>query len=108
MDLTTPNTTTVRMNLLVIYSDAMEECERFYTALGMRFTPEHHGKGPRHYAAVLADGTVFEIYPAAPGRITGTIRLGLTIEGAASRPVLEPGRHVLRDPDGRAVDVEAL
>ena len=95
------------ITLLVLYSDRMEECRTFYTDLGMRFEREQHGQGPQHYAAVLDDGSVFEIYPAADRR-TGAVRLGLSINGDLAYPPLEAGRHVLTDPDGRKVDVQAV
>lgn len=94
-----------RITLLVIYSDRMEECRTFYTALGLHFEREQHGQGPRHYAAVLDDGSVFEIYPATDRR-TGPIRLGLSIHGDLAHPPLEAGRHVLTDPDGRKAVVQ--
>ena len=97
----------VRATLLVLYSSRLEECRRFYISLGLRFTAEQHGQGPRHYAAVLADGTVFELYPATPDRESGTLRLGFTITGACAIPPLDPGRHRLTDPDGRTVEVHA-
>jgi hypothetical protein len=96
-----------RVHLLVLHSPRAEECRRFYAALGLRFTAEQHGRGPRHHAAVLADGTVLEIYPARPGRETGALRLGLTVAAAAADPPLAPGRHLLTDPDGRTVEVHA-
>jgi catechol 2,3-dioxygenase-like lactoylglutathione lyase family enzyme len=92
------HTCLVRTNLLVIYTTRVEECRDFYTSLGMNLQSEQHGTGPRHYAAELADGTVFEIYPAAQGQETGRLRLGFTLTGV-------PDRRVLRDPDGRAVEV---
>ena len=95
----------IRTTLLVLYSPRLEECRRFYGDLGLRFATEQHGQGPRHYAATLADGTVFEIYPARPGRETGALRLGLTITGAAATPPLAPGRHLIEDPDGRTIDI---
>ncbi|WP_017540632.1 VOC family protein [Nocardiopsis halophila] len=96
----------VRMPLLVLYTERLEECRDFYGALGLAFEREKHGDGPEHYAAVLADGTVFELYPAG-ARPTGRLRLGLDIDGGRARPPLAPGRHVLTDPDGRKVDVAA-
>jgi hypothetical protein len=60
----------IRATLLVLYSPRLEECRRFYGDLGLCFTAEQHGQGPRHYAAVLADGLVVELYPARPGRET--------------------------------------
>ncbi|GAA2894730.1 glyoxalase/bleomycin resistance/extradiol dioxygenase family protein [Streptosporangium fragile] len=92
----------MRPNLLVIYTTRVDECREFYASLGMDFRPERHGDGPLHHAAVLPDGTVFEIYPAGAGRETGALRLGFAVEESAGRPA---GRRVLRDPDGRAVEV---
>jgi catechol 2,3-dioxygenase-like lactoylglutathione lyase family enzyme len=103
--MTDPNS--VRATLLVLYSARLEECRRFYGALGLRFTAEQHGQEPKHYAAVLADGAVFELYPARPDRESGTLRLGFAITGATATPPLAPGRHRLTDPDGRTVEVHA-
>ena len=99
--------TTIRATLLVLYTPHLEECHRFYSDLGLAFTAEQHGQGPRHYAAVLADGLVFEIYPARPDRQTGALRLGLALNGATATPVLAPGRHLLTDPDGRTIEIDA-
>ncbi|MGI8333075.1 glyoxalase/bleomycin resistance/dioxygenase family protein [Actinomadura scrupuli] len=98
---------TTRVTLLVLYTRQVEECRSFYSELGVSFTVERHGQGPEHYAAVLADGAVFEIYPARPDRETGALRLGLTVSGAAATPPLAPGRHLLTDPDGRTIEVHA-
>jgi catechol 2,3-dioxygenase-like lactoylglutathione lyase family enzyme len=97
----------VHATLLVLYSARLEECRGFYGGLGLDFAAERHGQGPRHYAAVLADGAVFELYPARPDRESGALRLGFAITGAAATPALAPGRHYLNDPDGRAVEVHA-
>lgn len=92
----------VRANLIVIYTGRVEECREFYGSLGLGFGAEQHGDGPRHYAAVLDDGLVVEIYPAAPDRRTGRLRLGFEVESLPGHPA---GRQVLEDPDGRAVEV---
>jgi hypothetical protein len=97
----------IRATLLVLYSARLEECRRFYGGLGLSFTAEQHGRGPQHYAAVLADDVVFELYPARPDRESGALRLGFTVTGAAATPPLPPGRHLLTDPDGRTVEVHA-
>ncbi|MFF4429474.1 VOC family protein [Streptomyces sp. NPDC001513] len=97
----------IRATLIVLYSPRLEECRRFYEDLGLRFTSEQRGRGPRHYAATLADGAVVELYPARPDRETGALRLGLTLGGADATPPLAPGRHLLTDPDGRTVDIHA-
>ena len=96
-----------RLTLLVLYSPELERCRRFYSDLGLPFVIERHGDGPEHYAAVLADGTVIELYPARASRETGIVRLGLAIDGSAATPPLTPGRHTLTDPDGRTIDVLA-
>ena len=95
------------MNLLVLYTLRLEECRAFYAALGLTFTAEQHGQGAEHYAAVLADGTVFELYPARSGRQTDALRLGLAVDGRTTTPGLTPGRHLLTDPDGRTIEVHA-
>ncbi|MCT9934379.1 VOC family protein [Planotetraspora sp. A-T 1434] len=92
----------MRPILLVIYTSKLEECRSFYASLGLDLTAEQHGDGPRHFAAVLADGGVLELYPATSGRETGALRLGFSVDRAASLP---SGVHVLRDPDGRAVEL---
>ena len=97
----------VRATLLVLYSPRLEECRRFYGDLGLRFVTEQHGTGPVHYATTFADGTVLELYPARPGRETGALRLGLTVPGTGATPPLAPGPHVLTDPDGRTLAVQA-
>ncbi|MFM9594877.1 glyoxalase/bleomycin resistance/dioxygenase family protein [Streptomyces scabiei] len=96
-----------RVTLLVLYSPLLEECRHFYQGLGLSFAAERHGQGPAHYAAVLGDGVVFELYPARPDRQTDALRLGLRVDGTKSTPPLPPGRHLLTDPDGRTVEVHS-
>ncbi|MGN9843358.1 VOC family protein [Nonomuraea sp. H19] len=91
-----------RANLLVIYTARIEECRAFYASLGLDFHVEQHGGGPPHYAATLDDGLVVELYPASGCGETGALRLGLEVDALPGSP---PGRQVLRDPDGRAVEV---
>jgi catechol 2,3-dioxygenase-like lactoylglutathione lyase family enzyme len=93
----------MRNTLIVIYTGRLEECRDFYTRLGLLLEPERHGTGPDHYAAVLEDGSVFELYPAGRREPTGRLRLGFTIDTST----LDPGRHTLTDPDGRTVEVTA-
>lgn len=50
--------------VLVIKTHKMEKAVEFFTAFGMSFVKEKHGKGPEHYACEI-DGKVFEIYPAS-------------------------------------------
>nr|WP_026120606.1 glyoxalase/bleomycin resistance/dioxygenase family protein [Nocardiopsis potens] len=95
------------LSLAVLYTDRLEECREFYRALGLDLRRERHGRGPEHFAAVLGGGAVFELYPASGERRTGAVRLAFAVDGAAARPPLEPGRHLLTDPDGRTVEVHA-
>ncbi|HEV2638710.1 MAG TPA: hypothetical protein VGX23_26415 [Actinocrinis sp.] len=95
------------MNLLVIYTPQLEACRDFYASLGLVFVVEQHGLGPEHYAATLADGTVFELYPARVDRRTDTLRLGLVVQGGSVSPPLYSGLHLITDPDGRTVEVHA-
>jgi catechol 2,3-dioxygenase-like lactoylglutathione lyase family enzyme len=101
------NSSSTRATLLVLYCARLEECRGFYGDLCLSFTTEQHGQGPEHYAAVLADGMVLELYPARPDRESGAVRLGFTVTGTAATPPLAPGRHRLIDPDGRTVEVHA-
>jgi len=93
--------------LLVVYTDHLEEAHRFYCGLGLAFVREQHGAGPVHYACTLPDGTVLELFPAGEGRPVSRVRLGFHVAGREMTPPLPPGRHVVRDPDGRAVELYA-
>lgn len=62
----------MNIDLVVIYTNQLEECRAFYAGIGLHLEPEQHGRGPAHYAAVLTGGAVLELYPAgkrlpAPG-----------------------------------------
>ncbi|MFD5766323.1 VOC family protein [Streptomyces sp. NPDC127049] len=96
-----PEETPLRIDLVVIYTDRLEACRAFYAALGATFVRERHGTGPEHYAAVLDDGAVLELYPAAGRAATGPVRLGFAAPAGAG----EARRRVLTDPDGRTVVV---
>jgi hypothetical protein len=95
------------VDLLVVYTERLDECLAFCTGLGLAFTEERHGTGPLHHAAVLDDGCVLELYPAGGRTPTGRFRLGLTTGAGGTRPPgvppRPPGRHPLTDPDGRTV-----
>ncbi|MET7762813.1 VOC family protein [Streptomyces sp. NPDC005393] len=98
-------TTTARIALMVFYTDHLEDCRAFYTDLGLPFVREQHGNGPVHYATTLPDGTVIELYPATAQRPASSTRLGFTVDGQTLTPPLAPGRHVVKDPDGRMVEL---
>ena len=92
-----------RIALVVLYTDHLEEARAFYSGLGLPLVQEQHGRGPLHYAATLPDDTVFELYPATAARPASSARLGFTVDSRTVTPPWAPGRHVVEDPDGRAV-----
>ena len=109
--------------LVVIRSTDINGTMAFYRSLGIEFKEDQHGGGPRHFAADLG-GIVFEIYPAKnPEDVDQTTRLGISlpdlhtviisIRGLGATIVEEPKesewglRAVVRDPDGRSVELYA-
>jgi predicted enzyme related to lactoylglutathione lyase len=113
--------TTVSLRLVVIRSGHLEQVRTFYQALGIDLAQERHGTGPTHYAGQVGEA-VFEVYPVPEGGAPdATTRLGFAlddveqvVEGlrAAGATVLDPPRPtpwgyraVVRDPDGRAVEL---
>ncbi|CAJ65040.1 MULTISPECIES: VOC family protein [Frankia] len=100
--------TAPEIDLVVIYCADLAACRDFYQRLGLTFRQESHGNGPEHFSTTLAGGTVVELYPAAAARRTDHLRLGLTVRQDATRPRIPLGRHVIRDPEGRAVDVRVV
>jgi hypothetical protein len=113
------------LSLLVLKTRQIDLLRDFYTTLGIDFTEEQHGKGPVHYAGKVGE-VVIEIYPL-PAEETWpdkTTRLGFTVanlgltlealEAIGTRVVTKPHRTewglraVVRDPDGRAVDLIQL
>ncbi|WP_322779733.1 VOC family protein [Frankia sp. Cas4] len=95
-----------QLSLLVLYTSDIAGCQAFYESLGLVFTAERHGNGPKHVAARLAGGSVLEIYPAGRNGSTGALRLGFVLSTSHFPQARLPlGQHLLRDPDGRAVNV---
>jgi catechol 2,3-dioxygenase-like lactoylglutathione lyase family enzyme len=99
-----PNDGLPGINLLVLYCTDVEACRDFYVHLGLSFVNEQHGSGPEHLAAEIGNGCVIELYPAGKKGPTDPLRIGLSV--SASLVDLEPGQHILRDPDRRAVVVD--
>ena len=114
--------TDLRLNLLVLKTHQPDRMKAFYAALGIAFAEEKHGDGPTHLAARVGD-LVLELYPlpADAEKADATTRLGFTVADleAAVRSVEAAGgtvanrprrtewgrRAVVRDPDGRAVEL---
>ena len=107
------------LNLIVLRSADIEKTRAFYELLGMTFTRHAHGTGPEHYAHEDERG-VFEIYPAKQAADAGDkTGLGFVVTDLAAMHVKlasyqpqaitqnEWGRtFVVRDPDGRRVEVK--
>ena len=112
----------VSLSLLVLKTRQVEKLRAFYGALGIDLAEEQHGKGPVHYAGKVG-AVVLEVYPLPDdGTLTDTTtRLGFTVEKLAvvaemlhSLGIPVPDvpqatewghRVVVRDPDGRAVEL---
>jgi catechol 2,3-dioxygenase-like lactoylglutathione lyase family enzyme len=114
-----PNSPTLK--LVVLKTLDVDRLLNFYRTLGIRFSEEQHGKGPLHYSATVG-GMVFEIYPAAAlDAAEPSVRLGFEVPDLAATVQLlrssgttigsEPKESpwgvtaVVRDPDGRAVEL---
>lgn len=111
----------ISLNLLVLTTCGMETLLAFYRTLGLKFAEEQHGNGPIHYGAKCGD-LVFELYPASENRpVDSTTRLGFAVANLddvivelqkLGAPIVTPAtstewgyRAVVRDPDGRAVEL---
>jgi catechol-2,3-dioxygenase len=108
----------VSLNLLVLKTRQVEHVRAFYECLGVAFSEERHGGGPAHYAG-QAGATVLEVYPLPDDGTAAdrTTRLGFAVADlekvleslrASGTPVASPprvNRVVVRDPDGRAVEL---
>jgi len=112
----------VALTLLVLKSRQVDLLRAFYGTLGLTLAEEQHGTGPIHYAGKISD-LVFEVYPLADGDVPvdTTTRLGFAVADltkvveelkASGSPVVEQPkatawgrRAVVRDPDGRAVEL---
>jgi lactoylglutathione lyase len=110
-----------RLSLLVLKTHEVERLVTFYGLLGLTFDAEQHGKGPVHFAALLGE-LVLEIYPLDQRQtVDATTRVGFAVSAIADLlPKLEAAgvfivsplrqsswglRAVVRDPDGRAVEL---
>ena len=106
--------------LLVLRTPVSEKLRAFFECLGFSFTQEQHSKGPSHYAGAMGDATL-EIYPLKSGAPNTEIRLGFgvtnlenavkALKSIVTIVVTEPSSTpwgtmaVVRDPDGRSVEL---
>ena len=112
----------VSLTLLVLKTRQVEQVRVFYQALGIELFEEQHGKGPVHFAGRVGD-VVIEVYPL-PGDgapVDSSTRLGFAVENLAEVVQALQGigtkivtahqetawgfQAVVRDPDGRAVEL---
>jgi predicted enzyme related to lactoylglutathione lyase len=112
----------VTLKLLVLKTPQVGRLRAFYEALGISLTQERHGNGPVHYAGQVGDA-VLELYPLTDegGASDTTTRLGFTVRrlDEVMQAVRDAGaviaseakqtswglRAVVRDPDGRSVEL---
>ena len=112
----------VSRTLLVLKTRQVEQLRLFYQTLGIELVEERHGKGPVHFAGRVG-GVVIEVYPLADDGIPvdPSTRLGFAVEnlaevvqalhGIGTKIVTEPQettwgfQAVVRDPDGRSVEL---
>lgn len=112
----------VTLSLLVIKTRRVDDLVKFYGSLGIELAHEQHGTGPVHYAG-RAGGAVLEVYPLPDDGTAAdtTTRLGFVVESVVevvealqalcATVIAEPRltqwglRAVVRDPDGRAVEL---
>ncbi len=98
------------MNLLVIKTQKLDECLKFYQTLGLTFVEEKHGDGPTHYSCTMGE-LVFEIYPTQRVIMRDAVRLGFKVKSAidiAHKLDLpyaceKPDGFIVDDPDGRRI-----
>ncbi|MFO0843743.1 MAG: VOC family protein [Gemmataceae bacterium] len=117
-----PTTANPSLRLLVLRTRQLERLRDFFRPLGVTFTPERHGTGPLHYAGEVG-GVVLELYPLpeAARPDDHLTRLGFSVRDLASAlhefeaagvAVVSGAREtewglraVVRDPDGRTVEL---
>lgn len=104
------------LGLLVVRCRDVERSLSFYTAIGLSFVREQHGRGPVHHAATLDGGTVLELYPCGEKVSVGGLRMGIRVADplAAVRALQRLGWEarpaasrswIVEDPDGLTVDL---
>jgi lactoylglutathione lyase len=111
----------VSLTLFVLKTRQIEKLLVFYRSIGIEFVEEQHRKGPLHYSGKLGE-TVFELYPATEDdSVDANVRLGfgvpMLIETMAALRSIGTSvvselkatdwgtRAVVRDPEGRAVEL---
>ena len=112
----------VSLTLLVLRTRQVKQLRLFYRTLGIELAEEQHGKGPVHFAGWAGD-VVIEVYPLPDdgSLVDSATRLGFAVENLAEVVQMLQGigtkivtesketvwglQTVVRDPDGRAVEL---
>ncbi len=109
------------INLVVLRCEDIERSREFYECFELSFERHRHGNGPEHFAASDEFAIILELYPASVSNPADRCGLGFgvpNLEIAAARlreRGFEPGptmeqpwgvTFVVRDPDGRRVEVK--
>jgi catechol 2,3-dioxygenase-like lactoylglutathione lyase family enzyme len=110
------------LKLLVLRTPQLNRLRRFYQVLGIDFAEERHGSGPLHFAGRVGEA-VLELYPLPNegGTVDSTVRLGFSVTDLSKavlslgadggtivsrpKPTAWGNRAVVRDPDGRSVEL---
>ena len=109
----------ISLTLLVLKTPQVDRLRMFYATLGIELNEEQHEKGPIHYAGRIGE-LVLEVYPSSAS-VDSSTRLGFAVENLAetlaalhaigaphvtqARQTSWGHRAVVRDPDGRAVEL---
>lgn len=94
----------MHLNLLVLRCRDIDVTKAFYVQFGLIFEREQHGNSPIHYSTHIGN-MLLELYPA-----TGepdNVRLGLTVSPDILAHFGITKHGVIRDPDGRGVELSA-
>lgn len=109
------------INLLVLRCTDVAKTRAFYECFGLAFDEHRHGDGPLHSGTIDGMGLILELYPASEKNPADRTGLGLgtpnleRIIAALRAKNFEPGAieakpwgmtFVVRDPDGRRVEVK--
>ena len=112
----------VSLTLVVLKTRQVEQLRLFIQTLGIELKEEQHGKGPIHFAGRVGD-VVIEVYPLKDDgtAVDASTRLGFAVENLAEvveklqslgTKIVTPPKEttwgvqaVVRDPDGRAVEL---
>jgi catechol 2,3-dioxygenase-like lactoylglutathione lyase family enzyme len=109
------------LNLIVLRCSDIERTREFYECFGLEFERHRHGKGPEHLGTADGWAIIIELYPATEEHPADRCGIGLGVPDLQKTTELlrtrgfEPGplterpwglTFVVRDPDGRRVEVK--